>query len=160
MSTPAPERSAPATPTVAALQAALAVEHAAVYAYGVLGARLRGGEQQMAREFSDAHRAKRDRLITMLAAQRVEPVAAEAAYRLPIRPTSPRGAAQLAAAVEDKVLAAYLGLAGVPDPKLRRFAAFATQEAAGRAVRWRGGVTGLPAFPGMPKSEITPKPDQ
>jgi hypothetical protein len=163
MTTPAiPEETIPVPPTepVAALQAALAAEHAAIYGYGVLGARLRGTQQQTARALWEAHRAKRDRLSALLAAQRVEPAAAAAAYRLPVRPTSARAAAQLAAALEDQVTAGYLGLVGVPDRKLRRFAALAMQEATSRAVRWRGGVVWPSAFPGMPKTATSPKPDQ
>jgi ferritin-like protein len=158
MTTPAIPRDTPPE-TIAAVQAALAAEHATVYGYGVLGARLRGTQQQTARDLWDAHRAKRDRLSALLVAQGVTPVAAAAAYRLPARPTSPRAAAQLAATLEEQVIAGYLGLVGVTDPKLRRFGALAMQEAATRAVRWTGGTVLPSAFPGMPKAAVSPRPD-
>jgi hypothetical protein len=146
---------ATAADTVAALQAALAAEHAAVYGYGVLGARLRGGQQQAARDIWDAHRARRDRLSALITAQSAKPVAAAPAYRLPIKPTTAADAAQLAAALEDHVLTAYLGLAGVADPKVRRFAAQGMQEAINRSVRWRGSAPAT-AFPGLSKSAVSP----
>jgi hypothetical protein len=148
---------ATAADTVAALQAALAAEHAAVYGYGVLGARLRGGQRQAARDIWDAHRAKRDRLSAFITTQKAEPVAAAAAYRLPVRPTTAVSAAQLAAHLEDHLLAAYLELAGVADPKMRRFAAQGMQEAINRSVRWLGSAPS-PAFPGMSKSAVSPAP--
>src|SRR5437868_15090063 len=86
--TPTP-RDAPKS-DVHALQTALAAEHAAVYGYGVLGSRLRGTPRQTAKAVWDAHRAQRDRLISILS---VVPVAAAPAYRLPVTVVSPRGAA-------------------------------------------------------------------
>src|SRR5262249_44248489 len=73
------------TRDVAALQAALAYEHSAVYGYGVLGARLRGGPQATARICWDGHKGRRDRLTEFLVARGAKPVAAEPAYRLPIQ---------------------------------------------------------------------------
>jgi hypothetical protein len=154
-SEPGADGTATTADTVTALQAALAAEHAAVYGYGVLGARLRGGQRQAARDMWDAHRARRDRLSALITAQNAEPVAASAAYRLPVRPTTAASAARLAAALEDHVLAAYLGLAGVADPKTRRFAAQGMQEAIGRSVRWLGSAPSS-AFPGMSKSAVAP----
>jgi hypothetical protein len=146
---------APADGTVSALQAALSAEHAAIYGYGVLGAQLRTTQQQAARTFWDAHRVKRDRLSVFITAQHATPVASSAAYRLPILPTSPATAVQLAAALEDRVVSAYLGLVGADDPKVRRFAAQAMQESTVLAVRWLG--TGpATAFPGMAASAISP----
>ncbi|MGH3392787.1 MAG: DUF4439 domain-containing protein, partial [Actinomadura sp.] len=75
-------------------------------------------------------------------------------------PTSARAAAQLAAALEDQVLAGYLGLVGVSDRRLRRFATLAMQEVATRAVRWRGGAVPSSAFPGIPSAAISPRPEQ
>ena len=143
--------------TVGALQAALAAEHAAIYGYGVLGARLTGARQQTARTLWDAHRATRDRLSALITALHATPVAASAGYRLPVRPTTATAAAQLATALENQVLTAYLGLAGVDDPKVRRFAAQVMQEAMGRVLRW-GGSGPWPAFPGMSRTAVSPRP--
>ena len=74
-----------------ALQTTLADEHAALYAYGVLGART---SQAAAPLLYDAlttayrrHRARRDQLRAMVTAAGGEPVAAAAAYdvELPVR---------------------------------------------------------------------------
>ncbi|GLW62723.1 hypothetical protein Arub01_09670 [Actinomadura rubrobrunea] len=148
--------------SVDALQEALKAEHAAVYGYGVVGARLRGSLRRSAAMLWDAHRLQRDRLAAQISRRGARPVAAAAAYRLPVRVTSARTAAQLAAALEDGVLTAYAGLAGAPEAALRTFAARAMQEAAARSVRWRGGAglprTDGPAFPGLPPSALSPKP--
>jgi hypothetical protein len=145
--------------TIEGLQAALAAEHAAAYGYGVVGARLHGAQQQAARDIWTAHRIRRDKLIGFLAALGTQPVAAAPAYRLPARVTSARTAAQVAAALEDGVLAAYVGLAGADDPKFRRFAAQAMQEAMTRQVRWRGSAPAS-AFPALAAPDLQPHPDQ
>jgi hypothetical protein len=143
---------------VAALQAALAAEHTTIYGYGVAGARLRDGAQAWARTLWEAHRAKRDRLAGLIAARRADPVAAAAAYQLPVRATSPRTAGLLVATLEDRLAAAYLGLAGADDPRLRALGAQSMQEAITRAVRWRGGPPGS-AFPGLGGSALSPLPE-
>lgn len=143
---------------VAALQAALAAEHAAVYGYGVAGARLTGAAQTAARSLWDAHRARRDRLADMIIARRSDPVAAAAAYRLPVQVTSSRTAGQLMATLEDRLAAAYLGLAGVDDSRLRTFGAQSMQEAITRGCRWRG-TPPRSAFPGLRPTALSPLPE-
>jgi hypothetical protein len=137
---------APGT-SVAALQGALAAEHAAVYGYGVAGAVLAGTEQADARSDWTAHQVARDALITMLNKLGATPVAASPAYELPFPVTSPKSAARLAAILENGVTRAYLGLVAVNNPTLRAFAAQAMQTSANRALAWSGTTT---AFPGMP----------
>jgi uncharacterized protein DUF4439 len=143
-----------------ALQAALSAEHAAVYGYGNVGARLSGSAQETAALVLDTHRVRRDQLVDFLRARRARPLAAAPAYRLPVRPDSARTAAELAAKLEDQVLTAYVGLAGAPEPELRTFAAKAMQEAITRAVAWRGSPGDTSAFPGLPRTALTPRPDQ
>ncbi len=154
---PAP-RDAPKSDSKA-LQTALAAEHAAVYGYGTLGARLRGGLQQAAKDAWNAHRAQRDRLSAILS---VPPVPASAAYRLPVRVASARSAVQLAAALEDGLVPAYVGLAGASSPDLRHLAADGAQIAAARSARWRS-AAGEPAppaaFPGLPSGALSPRPE-
>ncbi|MFG1999513.1 ferritin-like domain-containing protein [Spirillospora sp. NPDC048911] len=147
--------------TLEALQAALASEHAAVYGYGVLGSRLSGGQYEVAQTYWNAHRVQRDSLMALLTARQAKPVAAAAAYRLPVRVTSTRTAAQLATRLEDDLTVAYVGLAGAQDAQLREQAARAAQESMTSAVRWR--TTGdlpltHPAFPGLPASALSPRP--
>lgn len=133
--------------SIAALQNALAAEHAAVYGYGVVGAMLAGSGQAGARADWTAHRAARDNLATMLSKLGATPVAASPAYRLPFPVTSPQAAAKLAATLEEGVTRAYLALVAVSNPTLRTFAAQAMQTAANRALAWSGSTK---AFPGMP----------
>ncbi|WP_246236897.1 ferritin-like domain-containing protein [Actinomadura chibensis] len=142
-----------------ALQRALAAEHAAVYGYGVLGARLAGTLRGIAESVWAAHRAQRDRLIAIASGT---PVAAAPAYRLPVRPTSARSAAQLAAALEDGLVPAYVGLAGVSSPDLRAFAADGARRAVARSAGWRsraGAAMPSDAFPGLPDAAVEPRPE-
>jgi Domain of unknown function (DUF4439) len=117
------------TAVLDALQAALAAEHAAVYGYGAAGARLRGDAETQARAAYDAHRARRDQLTQLIRSRQGAPVAAAPAYALPFPVRTPAEATRLAA----------------------QLAVRALQEAAVRAVSWRG--TSVP-FPGL--SEVAP----
>ena len=135
------------TASIAALQDALAAEHAAVYGYGVVGAMLAGTEQADARADWTAHQFARDTLITMLNKLGATPVAASPAYKLPFAVTSAKSAASLAATLENGVTRAYLGLVAISNPALRAFAAQAMQASANRAAAWSGTTV---AFPGMP----------
>lgn len=136
-----------ASASVAALQGALAAEHAAVYGYGVVGAMLTGARQAHARTDWTAHQVARDTLATMLTRLGATPVAASPAYELPFGVTSAKSAAKLAATLEERVTRAYLGVVAVSNPALRTFAALAMQTSANRALAWSGTTT---AFPGMP----------
>ncbi|MBW8483665.1 ferritin-like domain-containing protein [Actinomadura parmotrematis] len=147
---------------VDALQAALRAEHAAVYGYGVLGARLRPPLRDTATQLWNAHRSARDALASRITGLGGRPDAAAAAYRLPVRVTSARTAAQLAAALEDDLVTAYTGLAGVPGGALRTLGAKAMQQAIARSVMWRANAGQGPppaAFPGLPASALPPRPE-
>ncbi|GAA4229141.1 hypothetical protein GCM10022254_20940 [Actinomadura meridiana] len=142
---------------VEAVQAVLAVEHAAVYGYGVLGARLRGALRATATTIWNDHRARRDELISVLA---VTPVAAAPAYRLPVKPDTARDAARLAAALEDGLVPAYVGLAGASSPGLRAFAADGARRAMARSAAWlakAGAPAPRDAFPGLPSGALSPR---
>ena len=133
--------------TIAALQGALAAEHAAVYGYGIVGAMLAGAAQSDARTDWTAHQVARDTVVTMLTKLGATPVAASPAYKLPFAVTGTESAARLAAVLENGVTRAYLGLVAVSDPALRTFAAQEMQACASRALAWSGTTI---AFPGMP----------
>ncbi len=139
------ERS-PAITAVAALQGALAAEHAAVFGYGVAGAHLTGSSLAAARQDWTGHRQARDTLTAMIARRGAQPAAAQAFYRLPFPVHDAATATALAAYLEDGVTRAYLGVVAVEEEQLRRFAALAMQDAAGRAASWRGSTQ---AFPGL-----------
>ncbi|MEU7603879.1 ferritin-like domain-containing protein [Streptomyces sp. NPDC040724] len=129
-----------------AAQAALAAEHAAVYGYGVIGARSTGARATEAREAYGAHLARRDALARTVRELGGAPRPAEAAYALPFEVRTQAEAERLAAVVEDRVAGAYSDLVRAAEGPLRREAADALSAAAVRAARWRGvGV----AFPGL-----------
>ncbi|OLT31505.1 hypothetical protein BJF79_37025 [Actinomadura sp. CNU-125] len=135
---------------------ALAAEHAAVHGYGVLGGRLTGDLRAAAKEMWEGHRSRRDSLVSVMTA---DPVAAAPAYDLPVRVADVRGAARLAAALEDGLVPAYVALAGAQAPDLRVFEADGARRAAARAARWRDvGKAAAPAdpFPGLPDSASAP----
>ena len=70
----------------------------------------------------------------------------QAAYQLPFPIHSALAAVSLAALLEDRVTAVYLGLVALDDPALRAFGAAAARTAALRAAAWRGSTL---AFPGL-----------
>src|SRR5262249_44113900 len=75
-----------------------------------------------------------------------QPVAAAPAYRLPFPVHGRRAAVMLAAFLEDRVAAAYLGVVALSEARLRLFGARALESAALRAAGWRGRAL---AFPGL-----------
>lgn len=151
MSAPAMNSRATSSRT-ADLQAVLAGEHAAVYAHGVVGARLRGAEEAAALVALATHRARRDRLQALVAAGGAVPVAAQPAYPLPFPVPDRTAALLLAALVEDRLAALYVALvAADADRALRSWAAATLQRVAADATRWRlAGRLPRPtvAFPG------------
>jgi hypothetical protein len=131
---------------LAALQAALAGEQAACYGYGIVGSHLTG--ERLAQASADwvTHQRARDSLSEIVTGLRARPQPAAAAYQLPIAVRTPADAVALAITLEHQVVAAYLTLAGQPEPALRRLAATRMQGAAVRAARWGGQSQ---AFPGL-----------
>ncbi|WP_149178972.1 DUF4439 domain-containing protein [Streptomyces sp. TRM49041] len=129
-----------------AAQAALAAEHAAVYGYGVVGARVGEARRAEAKAAHAAHRARRDTLARTVRDLGGTPAASAAAYALPFPVADAAAAVRLAAELEDRVAGVYADLVRASGGALRREAAAALREAAVRAVRWRG--SGV-AFPGL-----------
>lgn len=134
------------TPAVAALGRALSAEHAAVYAYGVIGGKTSGPLRRRATAGFDAHRARRDQLRTLITQRGGTPTEPDPTYRLPFEVRKPADAVRLAVLVEQRLTTAYLELAADRDPALRRIAALAAQECATRAYGWQPEIG---AFPGM-----------
>ena len=134
---------------VSALQAALAAEHAAVYGYGVVGAIASVAARSDARDDWLAHQLARDNLESMLTKLGATPVAAEPAYKLPFPVTGNASAVKLAAALEDGVTRAYLGVVAVDNPALRSFGAKSMQSAANRALAWSKTTQAFPGQPGV-----------
>jgi hypothetical protein len=138
---------APAT-EVAGAQTALADEHAAIWAYGILGPRAGALRTQAVITFAQ-HRDARDLLVEWLRAAGATPVDTLAAYRLPFAPTRPSDAAALARRLEDGCGNSYAALVAVAtDAPLRSLAVAALAACAHRRVSW-GGVP--QTFPGLPQ---------
>ena len=136
---------------IAALQSVLAAENAAIYGYGLAGAQLTGGLLSAAQQDWTVHRVARATLSAMITERGATPGAAAVAYRPPFPVNSAGAAVSLAAALEDGVVRAYLGLVALEDQALRTFGGQGTQAAAIRAASWRGSTT---AFPGLPASAL------
>ncbi|HZG02409.1 MAG TPA: ferritin-like domain-containing protein [Streptomyces sp.] len=157
----APAPAAPRSPgdgdgALAAAQAALAAEHAAVYGYGVVGGRIAEDRRAEARQAYDAHRARRDALRRTVRRLGGVPEPAAAAYSLPFAVPDAAAAVRLAAELEERVAAVYADLVRAGEGELRREAAGALREAAVRAARWRG--TGVP-FPGLAERAASASPE-
>lgn len=141
------------TDTVAAMQAALAAEHAAVWAYGLIAAHLPARSEAVA-DAATAHRARRDTTERLLSDAGVEPVSAEPAYQVPLPVDGPGGALRLAVTAETDTAQTWrstIERSTLPD--VRAAALDALTGAAVRAARWRaeaGQQTVTVPFPGTP----------
>lgn len=133
------------TPYLTALQAALAGEHATVWAYGRAAAELSGAGRQDALELLDAHREARDELRRQVVALGEEPVAAAPAYAEPFAVSGRRGARRLLAHVELGLVSTYADLAARSPEAARRASARSSAGSAVRAVQWGADPE---AFPG------------
>ena len=138
----------------AALQGALAAENAATFGYGVAGAYLIGRQRGTATAYWNEHRSARDTLAGLLRARGEQPTAADDVYKLPFGVHTATEAVSLAIFLENGVTAAYLGLVGAGNARLRALGARAMQDAAIRATSWRGSTV---AFPGMPAARRAPR---
>lgn len=130
---------------VAALQAALAGEHAAVWAAGRAAGELTGRQRTAALRQLDAHRADREALRQQLVALGVTPVEAAPAYAEPFPVEGPAGGRRLLAHVGRGLAAAYADLAAASPVAGRRRPARSATDSAVQAVEW--GAT-PEAFPG------------
>jgi hypothetical protein len=86
---------------------ALRGEHAAIYAYGVLGAHLNGTTVPFAAQAESAHRARRDTLMLRLGGPGSSAPPAEPAYALPAPVTDQASALRLAITVEERCAALW-----------------------------------------------------
>lgn len=135
------------------LRAALAAEHAAIFAYGRLGVLLDDGSKTEARVAEAAHRGRRDALVIRLEELQASPAPADVGYSLPFPVTDQASALRLAIHIEDGVAATWRAVLKTVEGQQRRDAVEAYSDAATRATRWRriAGVTPLTTtFPGRP----------
>lgn len=136
---------------VLALQAALAGEHAAVYAYAVIAGRGDAGSSavELAQEAYAAHRAGRDDLVRTLAARGESPVATEPGYALPFAVDGPAAARRLARLVEDRCAVLHAAVVAAATDQERALGAQALVGCAVRGLQWGAAPS---AFPGVSRS--------
>ena len=111
---------------------------AAVYAYGLVAARVTGAERSRALAAMAWHRVQRDALRARLTVLGSAPPAAAAAYTPPFPVTDAAAARRLAALVEDRLAGQWAGLAAAAPAARRTSDALATQTCAVRSVSWSG----------------------
>lgn len=134
-----------------ALQRALAAEHAAIYAYGALGARLSGDLVRAAAEADLTHRARRDAAALLVVRMDAQPVPEARAYQLPAL-TSRAAAMALAIQVEQRCAAAWRAVLPDATGVAKSTAVDALGECAVWTTRWllrsRPAAPATTAFPG------------
>lgn len=140
---------------VAAMQAALATEHAAVWAYGVASAFLPQDLADERRQAMAAHRSRRDALERRLLAAGAVPVPTQAAYQVRAPIDDADDALRLLVTAEADAAAAWRAVVefSAPNTGLRTTASGALTDAAVRASRWRAEAGLEPVtvpFPGAP----------
>ena len=139
---------------VAALQNALAAEHAAIWCYALAVAFLSGADATRAREDEEAHRDLRNQVEQTLTQLGAPPVSAQPAYSTPERVTDAPSAAALAVVAETDALAAWRSvLERTTDRALRQAALDSLTAGTLRCARWRAAVgtpPAIPIFPGRP----------
>ncbi|HEY5032687.1 MAG TPA: ferritin-like domain-containing protein [Actinomycetes bacterium] len=130
-----------------ALQAVMAAEHAAVYAYGVVGARLNGTPYEGAAAAGyNAHRARRAAISLLVTRAGAQPTPAAVAYQLGSPVTTSTQARALAAQVERRLEAVYVQLVGAAPADARRAPAAWLADAAVRTAAWSGHVDDFPGL--------------
>lgn len=138
------------TDQIAALQDTLQGEYAAVYAYGVIGARSVGQDQRLnALRAMRTHTALRDRLRDQLVTSGTAPVPAAPSYQLPNTVTDNKSAAKAAAIIENRLARSWAALAArtpITDDNVssRQLAVNTSMECGTRAVSWGAGVQAFP----------------
>jgi hypothetical protein len=134
------------SPFLDALQAAVAGEHAAVWASGRAAGELAGRRRDAARRELDAHRRARDELRRQVRALGAIPLEAAVAYVEPFPVQGSSGGRRLMAHVNTALAATYADVAAASEPAARREAVQRSSEAAVRAVEWGADPE---AFPGQ-----------
>jgi hypothetical protein len=150
------------------VQAALAAEHAAVWAYDLASAFVTGSAASQLRDAASVHQARRDATQRLLADAGTRPVPPEPGYLTPEPVTDTASAVRLAITVETDVAGAWRAVLersapgpatrgptirgpALQSPTIRALALNALVDSAVRASRWRAsaGITPVTVpFPG------------
>jgi hypothetical protein len=132
------------------LQTALAAEHAAVYVYGILGGRTSRAQAPdlyaALRGAYESHRARRDRLQSLIADGGDEPVGPLAAYAPPEGIDSASGVRRAARALERSCVVTYGWVVSRATGADRSWAIEALKDGAVRELTFRGTPE---TFPGI-----------
>jgi hypothetical protein len=135
--------------------AALAAEEAAIYAYGIIGVKFASsGDIAEARAAEQAHRERRDYLVSRLDQLKASAAASPAGYRLPFPVIDRASALKLAIQVEDRVAQAWRATLPVTTAADRTTGLTALTAASVQATRWRRLAAVSPVtmpFPGRPE---------
>jgi Domain of unknown function (DUF4439) len=145
---PATPPAQPSRDELAALQALLQSELAAVYGYGVVGGQVDRSRRAHAAERLQWHVLNRDALAAQLSLAGAPALPGPAAYALPFQVDSDTTAQALGAHLELGVAAAYADLVTAAGAARRVTAAQALAACAVAAQRWGAVIT---AFPGLPE---------
>lgn len=133
---------------------ALAAEHSAVFAYGLIAAFANPTRSAEVAAAAAAHRARRDAVIDTFTSSGVTAPLAEAGYTIPFPVVDPISSAQLAAQVEADTAIAWRAVVEHSEIEDTRILGVqALTDAAIRAAAWRAALGVEPpttAFPGQP----------
>jgi Domain of unknown function (DUF4439) len=132
----------------------LAAEHAAIFAYGAIGAHLTGAAANAARGAEGAHRARRDALMLQLSSGGATPEPTDPVYPLPFAVTDQGSALRLAVEIEERTGANWRSALASTAGDERAAALNALVDCAVRATRFRRAAGIAPAtvtFPGRPE---------
>lgn len=148
--TPDPDR--PKDADQAALFDAVAAEHAAIYGYGIVSARVMPDQNDLVSEAVAQHRDRREAALAILKERSIKVPLPAAGYQLPFPVTGPIGAGKLAVRMESDCAVAWRAVMEQSDSEQdRKFALTALTQCALMATRWRQVLGAWPvteAFPG------------
>lgn len=134
------------------LLALVEAEHAAIYAYGVLGARLGDTDRRTALTAYDSHRARRDQVIAALQASGRTAPAPLPAYDVAV--ATQASALALAVRIEVGLSLRWRDLISDTDERsLRQLAVAGLQETAVRAAQWRKRAGIVPVTVALPGTD-------
>ena len=135
-----------------ALCDALAIEHSTIYGYGIVSAMSPPSVNGMVVEALAQHRQRRDDVIAMLAARKVNVPLAASGYQLPLLVASPADAARLAVRMENDGATTWRAVIEHADTADdRAFASTALTQSTVMAARWNRLLGAWPittSFPG------------
>ena len=150
--TPTPDPDRPKDSDQAAWFDAVAAEHAAIYGYGVVSARVMPDQNDLVSEAVAQHRNRREAALSLLKVRSVTAPLPAAGYQLPFPVTGPIGAGKLAVQMESDCAVAWRAVMEQSDSEQdRSFALTALTQCAIMAAKWRQVLGAWPvteAFPG------------